>query len=384
MPNIEKARRRHLRAYRFFKPLLAPYFRRRFNISALPAPDIQGPCLVIANHNADLDPVLIQLSFNDLLYFVASEHIFRAGLASKFIRRYFNPISRLKGSTDISTVRDIIRRLQAGMKVCLFAEGNRSFNGLTCPITPATGKLTRLCGVPLVTYKFVGGYLTTPRWADTFRHGVMRGYTVNVYSPEKLREMSDDEVNAAIADDLREDAYARQAEEKTLFKGKRLAEGLERSLYICPACERVGTLHGRGNEFTCDCGLRAVYDEYGYLSGSPYETVTLWDAWQGEKLARIAAGLGDAPAFEDPAVRLYQVTDHHTSKALYKGPAAMYRDRLSLGSFSFPIADISDMAVYGKANVAWTSGDAHYEMKADPPFCGRKYTQLYKILKEIR
>ena len=113
MPNIDKARRRHLRAYRFFKPLLAPYFRWRFNISALPAPDIQGPCLVMANHNADLDAVLIHLSFKDLLYFVASEHIFRAGLASKFIRRYFDPISRLKGSTDISTVRDIMRRLKA-------------------------------------------------------------------------------------------------------------------------------------------------------------------------------------------------------------------------------------------------------------------------------
>ena len=384
MPNIDKTRRRHLRAYRFFKPLLAPYFRWRFNISALPAPDIQGPCLVIANHNADLDAVLIHLSFKDLLYFVASEHIFRAGLASKFIRRYFDPISRLKGSTDISTVRDIMRRLKAGMKVCLFAEGNRSYNGLTCPITPATGKLARLCGVPLVTYKFEGGYLTTPRWADTFRRGVMRGYAVNVYSPESLREMSDDEVNAAIAGDLFEDAYARQAVEKTRFSGKRLAEGLERSLFICPACERVGTLRGRGSEFACDCGLRAVYDEYGYLYGAPYATVTLWDAWQREKLAQIAAALEDAPAFMDPAVRLYQVTDHHTSKALYTGSAAMYRDRLDLGSFSFPIADMTDMAVYGKANVAWTCGDAHYELKADPPFCGRKYTELYQILKKNR
>lgn len=384
MPNIDKARRRHLRAYRFFKPLLAPFFRWRFNIQSVPAPDIQGPCLVIANHNADLDAVLIHLSFSDLLYFVASEHIFRAGLASRFIKRYFDPISRLKGSTDMSTVLDIMRRLKAGMKVCIFAEGNRSFNGLTCPITPATGRLARLCGVPLVTYKFEGGYLTTPRWANTLRRGRMKGFTVNVYPPELLNEMSDDEVNAAIAGDLYEDAYARQSAEKTRFKGKRLAEGLERSLFICPACERVGTLHSRGNEFLCDCGLRAVYDEYGCLNGAPYETVTGWDAWQGKKLAHIAAGLDDTPAFEDPSVRLFKVTNRHTSEALYEGPAAMYRDRLSLGGLSFPIPDISDMAVYGKANVAWTCGGVHYEMKADPPFCGRKYTELYQMLKKNR
>ena len=218
------------------------------------------------------------------------------------------------------------------------------------------------------------------------KHTVARIRNVDyaIHSPEMLKKMSDDEVNAAIAADLHEDAYARQAVEKTPFRGKRLAEGLERSLYICPSCERVGTLRGQGNEFSCDCGLRAVYDEYGYLNGAPYATVTLWDAWQREKLKSIAGSLEEAPAFQDPAVRLYQVTDHHTSKALYKGPAAMYRDRLALGSFIFPIADISDMAVYGKANVAWTCGDAHYELKADPPFCGRKYTELYQILKKNR
>ena len=149
----------------------------------------------------------------------------------------------------------------------------------------------------------------------------MRGYAVNVYSPESLREMSDDEVNAAIAGDLHEDAYARQGVEKTRFSGKRLAVGLERSLFICPACERVGTLRGRGNEFACDCGLRAVYDEYGYLNGAPYATVTLWDAWQREMLKSIAGSLEEAPAFQDPAVHLYQVTDHHTSKPIADGHA---------------------------------------------------------------
>ncbi len=376
-----KIYRRHMRAYRILKPLIAPFFRWRFNITALAAPDIQGACLVVANHNADLDAVLIHLSFKDLLYFVASEHIFRAGLATELLKRYFAPISRLKGGTDMSTVVETLRRLRAGKKVCIFAEGNRSFNGLTYPIPSSTGKLAKLSGVPLVTYKFEGGYLTTPRWANTLRRGAMRGYTVNVYSPEQLKTMSDEQVNAAIAGDLHEDAYARQSLDKTAFKGKRLAQGLERALFICPSCEQIGTLHSRNNEFYCDCGLHCVYDELGYLSGSPYSTVTAWDAWQDQKLSTLAANLGEAPAFEDQHVQLLTVDSQHKSKVLHEGPAAMYRDRIRIGNLALPMSDISDMAVYGKANVAFTYQGEHYELLSAPPFCGRKYLELYQKIK---
>ncbi len=381
MTDTQKAYRRHARTFRVIKPLVAPFFRWRFNIRALPAPDIKGPCLVLANHNSDLDAVLIHLSFGSLLYFVASEHIFRAGFLSRLLTRYFDPISRLKGGTDIITVRKILRRLRDGKKVCIFAEGNRSFNGLTCPIPPSTGKLARYCGVPLVTYKLEGGYLTTPRWADTMRRGLMKGYAVNVYSPEQLKLMSDEEVNAAISADLYEDAYARQADEKIRFKGRRLAQGLERALFLCPQCEGIGTLRSQNNEFSCSCGLRAVYDEYGYLSGAPYRTVTEWDASQHDRLAEIASALGDQPAFLDNQVRLLRVYPDHVSELLFQGPACMYRDRIELGSHCFSIRDIGNMAIYGKANLAFSTNSAHYEIKADPPFCGRKYLELYNILK---
>lgn len=383
MPEKQKVYRRHMRAFRVIKPLVTPFFRWRFNIRALPAPSIEGPCLVVANHNSDLDATLIHLSFNSLLYFVASEHIFRFGLLSRLLVRYFDPISRLKGSTDMSTVMKIIRRLRDGKKICIFAEGNRSFNGLTCPIPSSTGKLARYCGVPLITYKFEGGYLTTPRWADTMRRGRMKGYPVNVYSPQQLKAMSDDEVNAAITLDLYEDAYARQAKEKVRFKGKRLAKGLEQALYLCPQCGRFGELHSHGNVFSCTCGLRAEYDEYGFLHGSPYRTVTEWDAWQHDKLALIASELGESPAFTDQKARLLRVRSDHTSELLQEGSLSMYRDRIELGDRVFLIRDIGDMAIYGKANIAFYVNPEHFEIKADSPFCGRKYLDLYNILKDV-
>lgn len=386
MPDTLKNHKRHMRAYRIIKALVSPFFKWLFRIRSQPAPEIQGPCLVLANHNSDLDSVLIHFSFQGLLYFVASEHVFRAGLASRLLKRYFDPISRLKGSTDIKTAREVMRRLKQGMNVCIFAEGNRSFNGLTCPIPPSIGRLAQACGVPLITYKFEGGYFTTPRWAYTLRRGRMRGYVVQVYSPEQLKSMSAQEVNAAIAADLFEDAYARQATEKVRFQGKRLAEGLETALFLCPQCEGIGTLHSRGNALFCDCGLKAVYDEWGYLSGAAYSTVTQWDAWQHEKLARLAAALGDAPAFEDSGVMLARVYAGHKSENLSSGSSAlaMYRDRIVCGTLAFPLHDISNMALYGRGNIAFTCGGEHYEIRSDASFCGRKYLELYHQLQMQR
>jgi hypothetical protein len=384
MSDTVKNHMRHVRTYRILKTLLSPFFKRLFRIHSQPAPDITGPYLVLANHNAELDPVIIHFSFKELLYFVASEHVFRAGFASRLLIRYFDPISRLKGGTDISTAREVIRRLKNGMNICIFAEGNCSFNGLTCPIPPSTGRLAKVCGVPLITYKFEGGYFTTPRWAYTMRHGRMRGYVVNVYSPEQLKAMSADEVNAAIAADLFEDAYARQATEKVRFKGKRLAEGLETALFLCPKCERFSTLHSRDNEFYCDCGLKAVYDEYGYLSGAPYSTITEWDAWQHNKLAQIASNLGEKAVFEDADIRLVRVHADHKSEIVYSGATAMYRDRIVCGDLTFFIHDISDMAIYSRASITFTCGSGHYEIVSSALFCGRRYLELYNQLKAMR
>lgn len=43
--------------------------------------------------------------------------------------------------------------------VCIFPEGNRSFNGLTGDILPTIGRVAGRCGMKLVTYRIEGGYL---------------------------------------------------------------------------------------------------------------------------------------------------------------------------------------------------------------------------------
>ena len=123
---------------------------------------------------------------------------------------------------------------------------------------PATAKLLRMAGVPVVTYKLTGTYLSEPRWAKTKRRGKISGRVVRVYSPEEIKKMSLDELNALMVNDLHEDAYVTQAEQKIRYKGARLAEGLEEALFICPKCGKTGSLNSKDNRFWCDCGYRLL------------------------------------------------------------------------------------------------------------------------------
>ena len=274
--------------YRVMRWLIAPWLKRYFHFTPTPAPDVAGPCLVVANHTTDFDSLFVAVSFPRHMYYVASEHIFRTRLLRAFFHYMLAPIPKRKGGADVTTAMQMVRRLRAGHSVMLFAEGNKSFDGMTCPVHPATGGMARASGATLITYRLTGGYFTHPRWARTVRRGKVTGAPVGVYPPAVLAAMTDAQVNRLIAADIAEDAYARQQAENIPYRGKRLAEGIENVLYLCPACGMLGRIHGQGNAFACDCGLRGEYLPTGSLRGDalPFDTLKAWCAWQQSELGR--------------------------------------------------------------------------------------------------
>ncbi len=298
-----KGYRRHAAFYAAMRWLLAPVLKGYFHFSPAPAPGVDGSAIVIANHTTDFDALFVALSFPKQMYYVASEHIFRAPFLRAFFDCMLAPIPKRKGGADVATAMQMVRRLRAGHNVMLFAEGNKSFDGMPCPVHPATGGMVRASGATLVTYRLTGGYFTHPRWARTLRRGSMAGTPVGVYAPAMLAAMTDAQVNRLIAEDIAEDAYARQQAENIPYRGKRLAEGIENVLYLCPACGALGRIRGQGDAFACDCGLRGQYLPTGYLHGDalPFDTLKSWCAWQREELGRrlAADAAGMRPAAQE-------------------------------------------------------------------------------------
>ena len=378
----------HLRRYqflwRFLRPFVRPWLRRKFNYDAEVCTE-EGPFLVLCNHNTDWDPLLLACAFPNYMSFVASEHIFRWGFAGKLIVALMAPIARLKGKTAGDTAMTMLRRLRKGVSVAMFAEGNRSFNGLTNEILPATGKLARSSGAKLITYRLDGGYFTSPRWSAGMRRGKMTGRIVGVYTPETLKAMSADEVNALIRRDLAVDAYAVQREVMVPFRGKNLAEHLETVLCRCPRCGKIGTLQSAGDTLACACGFTVRYNEFGFFEGAdaPYDNITDWDAAQTAQLIALADAAGDGPIFSDDGMDLKGVfLDSHSETALGSGRLTLYADRLECCGEVFPLSELSGFSLVQAQTVDFSCGGRYFEITSPQVRCTRKYMTVIDHLKQ--
>jgi len=353
---------------------------------------MRTPCLIIANHNTDIDPVLVGMGFARHMYFVASEHILRMDFGSKLLKNIFSPIIINKTEPDASAAREILRRLNAGYNVCLFAEGNRSYSGLTGKIPASTAKLIKFSRAELFTFKLEGGYFTTPRWSakGNKRKGKMLGTVMGHYPAAELKAMTDAQILDIVERDIYVDAYESQRELETpiRYRGKNLAEHIEVALYLCPNCKKIGTIRSLGNGFSCPCGLNAVYTETGFIKGSadgtiPFTTITDWDKWQSEYLAEIVASTPAAtPICRDENQKLYRVVDAHERSLVGQGLMQITLEEFECAGEKFSLEEITRFAIVDQMTLLFAlKGGTQYEVRSDAPRSVSKYQEILRILR---
>lgn len=384
--NEERAKhyRRHVRIFRFLRVLILPFMRLLFGFRFERIPASEGPQFVVCNHNTDLDCVFLGIAAPGQMYYVATETVARMGLLGKIVMRWFDPILHHKGSQGAATTRAILGCLKAGYSVGLFPEGNRSFNGETCPIPPATGKIARVSGATLVTYRLTGGYLSSPRWGRGIRKGKLEGRLAGVYTPEQLKKMSADEVRAAIERDLWTDAYEEQRKEPVVFRGARRAEYLEAMLFRCPACGALGSLHSKRHTLSCDqCGARMVFTEYGFLRGEDGTEKTLrdLDRAQRESLAALAEKTPeDTPLFSDE-LTLREVGAAHRLRGEKHVTLRAFPGRFELGGRDVPFERVDSISVVQRNRLTLheEGGELHLELTGGKTFNALKYLYLFRI-----
>ena len=353
-----------------------------------PAPELEAPYLVLPNHSCGYDQFFVALSFKKRqMYFVVSEHAFRKKWVSFLMKKLFAPISRIKGSVDASAVLTILRTLKKGSSVCIFPEGNRSWDGRTGPIHPTTAKLLKLANVPVMTYRITGGYLSNPRWAHGVRKGKVHGSVVHIYQPAELKAMSLEAIHTAISADLAVDAYAEQKKNPILFRGKRLAEGLEEALFLCPRCRKIGGLKGKDGIFSCSCGFQTEFDHWGFFTEtSPFHDIPAWDEWQKTELMLLAQRGGEY--FRDEAAVLDELGDSHKLIRCATGTAVLTASSLTVGSFTLDLGamQIPALCHFKNTEAMMFNLDGHsYEMRflhkrgsAVPSI--RKYMMMIELL----
>ena len=373
--------RRHIFLWKLAYYPVKLFMRLRYNYRPKVQP-VQAPSLIVSNHVTDLDPIFLALTIKNFSYFVASEHVFRKN--GKLLRWAMAPIVRMKGDTAGDTALTAIRRMRKGFSVALFAEGNRTFNGVTGDIVESTAKLARVSGASLVTHRFKGGYLTSPRWSgNSIRRGLFTGEVVRVLPPEELKAMTPAQIADIIREDIYEDAYETQEAWNIPYKGQNLAEHIERAVCVCPKCEAVGTLESRDDRFSCtNCGLTGVYTAEGWLEGEglPFRTVRDWDRWQAKKLQALADSAGEDAIASDDDIDLCEILDDFREVPSEHGRLRVFRDRFELAGHRLLFKDISGIAINGPQTIVLTIKGRHFTLKSDRVRNLRKYLTLYRAV----
>ncbi len=351
----------------------------KFGYTFTVAKNLPNNYIVLSNHNTDFDPLFVGVSFKDSIRFVASEHISRWKNAFKFINHIFAPIMRPKGTNAASTVKEMLRALRFGDNVCMFAEGARSWNGITAPILPSTGKVIKSSKCALVTYKITGGYFVSPMWSvGGTRRGKIHGSVVNIYTAQQIADMTVDEINEIINQDLYEDAYQTQALKNNKYKGKHLAEKMESLVYCCPKCMSIDSLTSSKNIVTCaKCATTFSFDEYGKVNGIDQKNIKELFVFLRDKV------LSDAKEnanYSSHYAKMITVKNHKET-VVSSGELSISSEYLKCGDIKLALVDISDMAMHGRHALVLSTKDTYYEVLVADDTSALKFYMLYQAYK---
>lgn len=368
-------------AYTCLRPFVVLFLKLKFGYKYKKAKDLPENYIVLSNHVTDFDPLFVASSFPKQMFFVASEHITRWGLPSKLLKIFFDPIIRYKATVAASTVKEVLKKTRDGKNVCVFAEGIRTWDGVTWPILPSTGKMIKKAKCGLITYKITGGYFVSPNWSLTnnTRRGPIYGEPIGIYSKEQLEEMSVDEINAIINQDLYEDAYERQLKAPKKYKGKNLAQQMENFLFICPKCGRIDTIYSRDDMVYCrECDMQFKYTEYGMLEGIEHTTVRDLSRWQRNQVNEAAA---KGESFISETGTLCSVKNQ-IETPIAEGKIILSRDSLICGDKEILLSEISDMGIHGRHELVFSAQKTYFELRPGNGSNALKFLWLYEGYKK--
>ena len=248
---------------------------------------LDEPALILMNHSSFLDfEIAFSMLYPRKFNTVATLDSF-VGL--DWVMRQIGCFPTRKFIADLHLIRDIKHCLTVNKSsVLMFPEAAYSFDGTKTTLPSTVAKLIKMLGVPFVMLETYGSYLRDP----IFNRLQNRDLPVSaelryVLSPEQIKEMSVEEIQAVIDEQFSFDQYRWQKENNIVIDEPFRADGLETVLYKCPHCQKEGKMEGKGTKLTChECGKTWELTELGYLKaleGEDYfDHIPDWYRWERE------------------------------------------------------------------------------------------------------
>ncbi|WP_163970237.1 lysophospholipid acyltransferase family protein [Oceanobacillus halotolerans] len=246
--------------------------------------NMEGPYFILSNHVNNWDPFFINLFVKEPISYITGEPLFRNPLLKRILN-YIGAIPKTKYINDTRTIRSIIKAKKHNRIIGIFPEGNRNWDGNTESFPATTAKLIKRLEIPVVIVTIKGGHLSHPRWAKNNRKGTIYLSMVKLFDKEDLSDISPNAIHREVSNALHHNESKWQKEKLIPYKGKELANYLERFLFVCPHCHTPGKLQSNNDLFQCQHCLYTVrYNPYGYFDKVNHDvihsTTNDWNRWQ--------------------------------------------------------------------------------------------------------
>ena len=250
---------------------------------------VDGSYIFISNHASRLDYIFTGIPvYPKCMNYVAGYNEFHR-IHLSLVFKLLHVIPKKNFVPDIYSIKEILRGLKAGGRICIFPEGMSSISGANQPVAIGTGKLLKKAGVPVYYSLIRGGYLTSPKYNLRDRLGKVEVEIDQLFTKEDLERLSAEEIEKIINKSIYHDDYEWNKKAQNHYGiGDNGAEDLETLLFWCPKCGKQHTMRTEGNKIYCEaCGNGAtLLDTYEMVplddSCIIPETQTKWFNMQRE------------------------------------------------------------------------------------------------------
>ena len=377
-------RLRHRIVTFLLRPIIGTYTRWKYGITVEPFREEKGrQYLVIMNHQTGFDQFFVSMAFRAPVYYIASEDLFSMGWLSRLLEWAVAPIPIKKQTTDLKAMRMAMQVAKEGGTIALAPEGNRTFSGHTCYFNPAIVKMVKMLKLPLAIYRIEGGYGIQPRWSDVVRKGKMRGYVKRVIEPEEYQSLSTDELHALLSEEL----WVDEANDAHEYRHPKLAEYLERAMYVCPHCG-LSEFESRGDVITCKkCEMQIRYLPNTRLQGIncdfPFPFVSQWYHHQCDFINALdLTAYTDTPMYRDRVQMLEVIPYKNKQKIFAETELRLYGNRIEVGSETAPdytlaFDETGMVTVLGKNKINLYFGEKLYQFQGSKRFNALRHVNIF-------
>ena len=258
----------------------------KYTCKGMDALNKKQPCLYLMNHSSFLDLKIAERIIPQRFNIVTTSDAF---VGQRWLLTTLGCIPTQKFTTDVTLVRRMMHCFnKLHTSVLMYPEASYSFDGTTTTLPQTLGKCLKLFNVPVVMITTYGDFLYDPLYNGLQTRKVDVSATMEyVLTPQQIKDMSVDELNAELNRLFSFDGFRYQQENNVVIDEPFRADYLHRVLYKCPHCNAEGKTVGKGTTLTCNnCGKTYELTEHGFMRATDGDTefdhIPDWYRWQRE------------------------------------------------------------------------------------------------------